>query len=361
MGKESIEILPKFDVTEGPDGTRRARANLLTMLAVTRHLPIREIEARRLAEQEHDLLEVLIRLYCERLFEQLRRGLLHRYQTDEDNLYRLRGKLLHKEQIRRNTAHRERLYCQFDEFSADNLINQTLKAAVRKALAAVHSNDIKRKARELLFALDGVQDRNISQGDPDSLPRDRTVSRYQELIDLAAMLLFGPYPDVLAGEHQHVALLFDMASLFEEYVGRHIARLSEQLDVEVRLQGPKQWLAQEYADGAGAIDRFRLKPDITLTCDGQHVLIADTKWKQLDFNHPTLNIDQGDMYQMLAYAKRYSCKQIALIYPCTIVGERGNVLRTYRIEDVDVRIVGLDLRDLSTVPAQLLCALPILS
>src|SRR5258706_61232 len=98
-----------------------------------------------------------------------------------------------------------------------------------------------------------------------------------------------------------------------------------------------------------------------MTSDGQHVLIADTKWKQLDFGLSTLGIDQGDVYQMLAYAKRYSCQQIALIYPCNIADGRSNVIRRYRIEDIDVRIVGLDLRDLRTVPKQLLQALPILS
>ena len=49
--------------------------------------------------QRHDLLEVLIRLFCDRLFEAVHRGLSRRYVDREDDLKALRGRLNVKRQF----------------------------------------------------------------------------------------------------------------------------------------------------------------------------------------------------------------------------------------------------------------------
>ena len=47
--------------------------------------------------------------------------------------------------------------------------------------------------------------------------------------------------------------------------------------------------------------------------------ILDTKWKRIneDGDDPKHGISQADMYQLFAYGKKYSCKQVALVYPKT--------------------------------------------
>lgn len=70
--------------------------------------------------------------------------------------------------------------------------------------------------------------------------------------------------------------------------------------------------------GAGV---FTLKPDITVwqTEPGQEVCritrIIDAKWKRLNPLAPNWGVDQDDIYQMLAYAIRYKCNYMELVYP----------------------------------------------
>ena len=47
--------------------------------------------------------------------------------------------------------------------------------------------------------------------------------------------------------------------------------------------------------------------------------ILDTKWKRINEDGDDLKhgISQADMYQLFAYGKKYSCKQVALVYPKT--------------------------------------------
>ena len=46
-------------------------------------------------------------------------------------------------------------------------------------------------------------------------------------------------------------------------------------------------------------------------------LILDAKWKRVDATTDDLKhgIQQADVYQLYAYAKRYRCSVVALVYP----------------------------------------------
>ena len=83
----TLEILPKID---GLD-TGATRHRLVQMLARVFDLDIASGSMADLGWQQHDLLEVLIRLFCDRLFEAVHRGLPRRYIALEDDLAALRG------------------------------------------------------------------------------------------------------------------------------------------------------------------------------------------------------------------------------------------------------------------------------
>jgi hypothetical protein len=85
-------------------------------------------------------------------------------------------------------------------------------------------------------------------------------------------------------------------------------------------------------------DAFQVKPDIILYRRAQAgaepvpVLIADTKWKDLEEDQAaaTLGVDQGDAYQLFAYSHLYTEKgepplPLALLYPT--VGDTAGTLR----------------------------------
>ena len=110
-------------------------------------------------------------------------------------------------------------------------------------------------------------------------------------------------------------LLFDMNKLFEAYVSSLVERASGEGFV-VHRQGPAQALAAH-----GASDAFMLRPDITVwetDSDGgvgEINRVLDAKWKRLDPQEAQWGVDQADIYQLLAYAVRYRCTELALVYP----------------------------------------------
>ena len=93
----SVEVLPKIEepgLTTHDAREEFARKNLLYMLSLTGELPIRERDLAAQAVYSAPLIEALIRIFAERLFEELNRGVEHGYVRREENLHVLRGKLL---------------------------------------------------------------------------------------------------------------------------------------------------------------------------------------------------------------------------------------------------------------------------
>ena len=93
------------------------------------------------------------------------------------------------------------------------------------------------------------------------------------------------------------ALLFDMNTLFESYVGNFIKKSFP----GTILQHSEKHLVENPKS-------FRLRPDIFL----EDKFIADTKWKIVKSRD---DISQADLYQLYAYGKKYNCGRLYLIYP----------------------------------------------
>jgi 5-methylcytosine-specific restriction enzyme subunit McrC len=105
-----------------------------------------------------------------------------------------------------------------------------------------------------------------------------------------------------------------MNKLFEEFVGRSLARALAGTGFEVRLQGPRGYVLTDLETGQ---NRFATKPDITIASGGAPLLVIDTKWKRLKgaIDDPKYGVGQADVYQMMAYAHVYQCERLLLLYP----------------------------------------------
>lgn len=353
LGKDSIEVLPKIEEAGQQESDSVARIRLLRMLSFARKLPIHEAEASRLAQQGHTLLDVILRLFCRSALDLVRRGLLHRYEIREGNLCLIKGKLKFADHVSQNSARRDRAYCTFDEFSPDNTANRMIKAAALCAAEASSSAALQATVRELLWCLDEISDVAVTLDAYRAIPKDRSTHEYRKVLELGAMILFGPYPELTSGRTVNTAFLFDMNRLFEEYVSRHLALLSEPLGVEVSLQGPRKWLGHPVGTPSGN-GCFQLQPDILVTKGDSTVAILDTKWKVLDTDSPIDSIAESDVYQMLAYMTRYGCSRGTLIFPLGSGSGASRILSEIDIAGGRTLVVaGLQLDDLRLVTSDL--------
>ena len=104
-----------------------------------------------LAWQRETLLEILIRVFTQKLTDAVRLGMPRRYVRHEDDLRTLRGSLDNIRQFTRHAVNPSLLACRFDELSADIALNRIMKAAIMRLSRIAQSLSNRRRLRELAF------------------------------------------------------------------------------------------------------------------------------------------------------------------------------------------------------------------
>jgi 5-methylcytosine-specific restriction enzyme subunit McrC len=357
-----LEILPKIDVVAPDERTRTSviRRRLIHMLAVA--LDIR-IEAGEISDhdfQNETLLEILIRLFSVKLVDAVRQGMPRRYVAHVDDLPSHRGRLDVTRQFTTLAASPQKLACRFDALSEDIALNRIMKAGVIKLARIARSSDNVRRLRELAFTYADVKDISISALRWDDVVIDRTNNKWRQLLGLIKLLLGNRFQTTSDGPSSGFSLLFEMSTLFEEYVARMLRRAVTGTGLQIVTQGGRLYCL-ETGDRRGL---FQTKPDILVKRDGRVEQVIDTKWKRIAarVEDPKHGVAQSDLYQMMAYASLYQCPRLTLLYPHYHGLGEGTILTSHRIlapgrEDhlevatIDISSCGGVLRTLRTLCA----------
>ncbi len=311
LGNLLIEILPKiYGIETDPGSSRQA---LVRMLAKARHLKLQKVGAAQIALQKHSLLDIFIISFCEQLHTQMMQGVIRQYIERCENLNVLRGRLRIELQFKHNLAHRERLFCQYDELSEDIPHNQVIKYVLRLLSKSALGVSASKQVNELRMHFDSISDITVDLSTIEQLSFDRSTARYKPVFEQCRWFVEGFNPDIMTGNASCISLLFNMNQLFESYVASELRKSAWSRGLKLREQGPQKYMARRLDTDAQV---FLMKPDISLL-DNQNriVLIADAKWKILDESEKKLGVSQADLYQMESYGVRYQVKELALIYP----------------------------------------------
>lgn len=321
-----LEVLPKIGMSDArtDDELALSRAALLKMLHNARQVAITKVGAVPQRAVHAPLLDIFIEAFLHSALEQARRGLLSRYVSHADDLSVVKGRFHAHGHARRNLGRPHLLYCEYDEFTADNAYNQAIKATLDICRTWVSRAPTQRLWFETHARYAGVSTVRMSVADVIRLPRERMTRRYEAVLTWCEWLLAMTSPAMSVGAAHAPGMMFDMNKLFESYV----CSLEEADAGESRIvlrQGPVEALASQGDD-----DAFLLKPDITIwhaAPDGSANgidRVLDAKWKRLDPHAKNWGVKESDVYQILAYALRYRCQRMELVYP-TIDQIRGSV------------------------------------
>jgi len=236
-------------------------------------------------EKHNSFLEVFIQLFARGLFKELQAGIYKEYITEQDNLTMLRGKYLINENLKYNFTN-AKIYCEYDEFSMNNSLNQFFLYAIKILLPFTHNKKLLKQC-ELIF--DEVESKHF---DLNSLKMNfhRLNSRFKDSFEFALLLLNKSIP-LFEKDKKSFAFLFDMNELFEKFIGR----IYKEIDSTTKLQNQKDF------------GSLRLKPDI-ITSN----MITDTKYKKVK-NREDLKV--ADKYQMFVYGINFDVKNTMLLYP----------------------------------------------
>ena len=354
----TLEILPKIDVPVGDDEAAAQgliRKKLVHLLAVAMDLDIDGGTFTELGWQKDNLLEILIRLFSVKLIDALRQGMPRRYVEHEEKIATLRGRLDVTRQFTKLAANPARLACRFDELSPDIAINRIMRTAIERLRRISQSPDNQRRLAELAFGYADITPVPPTALRWDDVRLDRTNARWKDLLALARLLLGERFQTTSMGEQAGFSLLFEMNTLFEEYVGRMLRRALVGSGFSVHLQGGRLYCLEATDDGRRT---FQTKPDIVIKRGAEVVHIVDTKWKRIAsrIDDPKQGVSQSDVYQMVAYGELYGCSALTLLYPHHgALRDRPGALGRHRVGSTtrELRTASVDIADHKSVPAQL--------
>ncbi len=310
VGSTCVDVVPKIDRPNDPDGLCGSMENLLHMIATAGLVPVHPAHIAALAHSDNPLIVAFMDLYVRELFREWTRGPIRRYVREEENRPYLRGKLLFQEQIRHNLVHKERFFTAADEFESDNRFSRRLKSALRICERQVFSNDVSRRATQLVALFDDVADEPVELMNGEHLPLDRNLKRFEPLLNLATLIIGATSGERDTGGREVYSLMFDMNVVFERFIAEELKAAVDDPNITIEPQLASKHLLRRNGRG-----EFRLCPDIGVFRERTISELIDTKWKELDSSQPHGGVSQSDIYQMYAYGREYDVGRVTLLYP----------------------------------------------
>lgn len=311
LGRLVIEVLPKADRgAPEPESATKWRDALMKMLRVSRRLKLASPTEARLRLRHGTLFDFFVATYLDEVEGLLQRSLAKRYRETEGNLTYFRGRLLVAKQIALNTTHRERSYVAYTAYDQNHLVNQVLLRALNILIELDSSPALRGRARGLRLLFPTVSDRVIQESDFTRVRLSRNTAHCQQALDLARLIILQFTPGVRSGAEDCLALLFDMNSLFEEFVAT-IAKRIELPNHTITPQNRKVFWPDRKTRPVGARGRT-LRPDLHAKATGKaKPKILDTKWKVPKGVSP----DSADLKQVFAYNEFFDTDESILLYP----------------------------------------------
>lgn len=323
IGGKEIQILPKL--LKGKDeGSGQLLQNLISMLEYVNQLEGIDSGIHRLAQHTGSFIEIYIRAFANRLLKLIQRNTPRSYVTNSGNLDFVKGRILFSENIKENPTNQAKVFCEYDEFTEDNIFNQTFKYVAESLSKVTSVSDTKKALVRSVALLSDVRLRSVS------FQEVRNVSvpdRSRELADtfsLAKMFLKYLSSDLYGGTSKSVAVLIDMNELFESFIFNVLNRNSEKLQInKVTFQKGRRLVSGVRELGKSDFEprsMFNTFQDIVVDFSTGRRLVIDTKYKLVGTNgQPHFGISGDDVYQILAYreiSRTGDCdSSVSLFYP----------------------------------------------
>jgi 5-methylcytosine-specific restriction enzyme subunit McrC len=264
------------------------------------------------AEEFENIQDLLAAILAKGIAQQLKQGLYREYISECDDLSVMRGKLDIRGTIRNKLQRQQKLSCEYDELSENNVFNQILKTTANILLRESSVGTERRKAlKKVILFFDGVDRIEPVNIKWNMLRYQRNNQSYKMLLNICFLVLDGLLLSTDKGT-------FKMATFLDE---QHMSRLYEKFVLEYyryhhpSLRAAASQVAWNLDDGV--IDFLPvMQTDITLR-QGDKILIIDTKYyartMQVQGRYDSRTLHSNNLYQIFTYVKNQD------------VGNTGNV------------------------------------
>lgn len=298
-----FQILPKLICND--DSKENILKNLIFMLSLTKKLDIKTSTETKLSSAKNPFIEILIREYAKSLFECLKRLTPKKYIREEDNLNYLKGKIKFTENIRNNCSNQAKFYCEYDEFSENNVLNQ-LFLFVSSCLYNISNDSYNKKT--LKFIINYYTDIKLIRFDKfkvDKIKLSRNQELFRKPFNLAKMFVEKTSVDLSKNKFENITLIWDMNKLFEEFVFEIMKKNETESEWEITAQKGKRLLEGDENK------KRNTYVDIYAECKDRKIII-DTKYKEFK---NTDDFSNSDVFQVSTYCLLHNANHAILLYP----------------------------------------------
>lgn len=221
-----VEILPQ--IRSDPEENIIVSKNLiLRMLDAIREVPVRKVDELYFKKEQLNLFEICVRMFTDEVLGVVRNGLKQTYVPYQGNEMFVKGKTIYHEHAKRNYAHKEKFYVQYDVFSVNRAENRLLKRTL-EVLDDLCSNNLNKKKINMLYTtLDSVESSKNVRDDFKNSVEDRDMSKYFNAMKWSKFFLMNKGTTFFTGGKVKYAMLFNMDKLFSACIA---SSLRKQMD-----------------------------------------------------------------------------------------------------------------------------------
>lgn len=308
VGNLTINVLPKADksciYTSDSVAKRKWNNMLIGMLNAVGHFDIHAPSSSVLSLNNNSILDLYCELFVSELEQLIHRGLVKKYRKTEGNSNALKGRLIFSRNIQINLVHKEKFYVSHTIYDTKHLFHSILYKALVLVNRINHNPLLQSKINGLMIDFPEMQDVKVTQDTFSRINYDRKTESYRNALKIARLILLNYHPDLVNGNNDVLALMFDMNLLWERFVFVSLKR-NKGKDWTVKAQNSTNFWKNESGNSS------RIKPDILINQGLESCIVLDTKWKNLNGKSPS----PEDLKQMYVYQKYYHTNKVALIYP----------------------------------------------
>ncbi len=255
-------------------------------------------------ENIHDMFAAIL---GKGVAQQLKHGLYREYVNKSDNLTTLRGKLDVHGTIKNKLQHKQKLFCDYDELSENNLMNQVIKTTMMLLLKQKNVKlDNKTVLKKDLLFFDSVDYIEPAIIKWDRIRYQRNNQSYRMLLNICRLIIDGLLLSTEEGTIKMATFLDDqrMSHLYEKFILEYFRYHHPELRAN-----PDQ--VQWNLDDDNDIWLPNMITDITLKSRDGRVLILDAKYygHQMQSNFDVQTYRNANLYQIFTYVKNWDKEQ----------------------------------------------------
>ena len=294
----TIEILPKIDAhNEDKDLWQGV---LIDMLKATKKLKVQKVGQANVSKQNIHLLDIYFEWFIREVELLIRQGLIKQYYKETKNVKALKGKLEFAGHIQKNLVHKERFYTTHQIYEKDHLVHQILSYALEIIEHFSRGTYLYSQCKSVQLDFPEVSKCHIDKSTFSKIKFTRKNAPYKSALEIAKFIILNYAPNISSGDEKMLALLFDMNTLWEEYVLIKLKNESHNRD-DINVYGQRS---------KGFWQGIKIRPDVIIE-KGKETYIIDTKWKNINYSKPSTQ----DLRQMYVYNDYWKSFKAVLLYP----------------------------------------------